>query len=141
MKKQLNRQKMKLFKQQAGWTFWSLLFTLLVLGFFAYIGMQLVPIHMQNENIKNAMVQSVEGVNLRKVTRNAIIGKMNRQLYLDQAHELLDFKRDLKVTKKSNEFKLELNYTREVPIVADHYVMVKFNPTLICDLSGNCEEG
>jgi len=112
---------------QGGWTFWSLLFVLSVIMFFAYVGMQLVPIYAANENVKNAMNLSLENVDLNKATRRLIIRKMNDQLYLDGDHYLLNYKTDLKVRRSRKEFILETKYRREIPLFYNISVVADFN--------------
>lgn len=124
--------------RQGGWTFWSLIFTLGVLAFFSYIGMQLVPVYSANNNIENAMVQSVEGADLRTIGRGQIITKMNKQLYLDGTYELLDYKKDLDVKRSRNKFTLQIKYERRVPVAGNINIVVSFDPIVECDLSGKC---
>lgn len=114
-------------KGQQGWTFWTLLFTLSVLIFFAYIGMQLVPVYAANENIKNAMEQSVDDEDLLKVNRTTIIRNLNAQLYLDGSHQLLNYKTDLVVRRSKQTFTVETHYQREIPLFFNLGLIAKFD--------------
>ena len=127
-------------KRQGGWTFWSLTFTLSVIAFFSFIGMQLVPIYSANANIQNAMELSVEGADLRTIGRAAIIRDMNKQLYLDGTNELLDYKEDLDVKRSRDKFTLQVTYERRFQVVGNINVMVSFDPIVECDLSGSCSK-
>ncbi|MEM7357822.1 MAG: DUF4845 domain-containing protein [Pseudomonadota bacterium] len=115
------------FNKQQGWTFWSLLFVMLVVGFFAYVGMQLVPIYATNENVVNAMRQSLEEVDLNRVNRATIIRKMNAQLYLDGSHQLLNYKTDLKVRRSRRLFVVETTYRREIPLFYNLSLVASFH--------------
>jgi len=126
--------------RQGGWTFWSLTFTLSVISFFSYIGMQLVPIYSSNANIENAMERSVEGANLKTVGRAQIIKKMNQQLYLDGSHKLLNYKEDLKIKRSRSKFTLQVAYERKVPILSNINLVVSFDPMLECDFTGRCDK-
>ena len=125
-------------KRQGGWTFWSLTFTLSVVIFFSYIGMQLVPIYSSNSSIENAMERSVDGADLRKISRAQIIKKMNAQLYLDGSQKLLDYKNDLVISRKGSLVTLQVSYQRKVPIITNVDLVVSFKPKLECTLSGKC---
>ena len=125
-------------KRQGGWTFWSLTFTLSVLAFFSYVAMQLVPIYTANGNIENAMERSVDGVNLRTVGRAEIIKKMDKQLYLDGSHKLLNYKTDLVIKRSRSMFTLQVNYERRVPIVGNISILVEFGPVVECSFTGQC---
>lgn len=113
--------------RQGGWTFWSLLFVLLVILFFAYIGMQLVPVYAANQNVKNAMQISLKETDLRRVTRAQIIRKMDAQLYLDGSHKMLNYKTDLKVRRSQKQFIVETNYRREIPLFWNLSLVASFN--------------
>jgi hypothetical protein len=125
-------------KRQGGWTFWSLTFTLSVLAFFSYVGMQLVPIYTANSNVENAIERSVDGVNLRTVGRAEIIKKMDKQLYLDGSHKLLNYKEDLVIKRSRTLFTLQVNYERKVPIVGNISILAEFSPEMECSFTGQC---
>lgn len=139
MNQNLNLRELKSVRNQQGWTIWSMMFVLSVLFVLAYLGMQLVPIFSTNGAIEGAMRQSVEGSDLRKITRRQVIGEMNKQLYIDGNHELLDYKNDVKMSRNKNKFILEAIYEREVPLVANLVLIARFNPKVECDLIGRCD--
>lgn len=123
--------------RQRGWTFWSLLFVMLVIGFFSYVGMQLVPIYATNENVVNAMRQSLEEVDLTRVNRATIIRKMNAQLYLDGSHQLLNYKTDLKVRRSRKLFVVETSYRREIPLFFNLSLVASFHNVEERNLTGS----
>ena len=125
-------------KRQGGWTFWSLAFTLSVMAFFGYVGMQLVPVYTVNGNIKNAMLRSVDGVNLAKVSRSEIITKMSRQLMMDSSQQALNYKDDLVIKRTRSSFTLQISYERRIPIVANISIIAEFNPMVECTFSNQC---
>lgn len=118
---------MRRINTQRGWTFWSLTFVMLVILFFTYVGMQLVPVYAANENVKNAMRQSLEDADLRRVTRAEIIRKMDAQLYLDGSHKLLNYKTDLKVRRSQRKFIVETKYRREIPLFYNLSIVASFD--------------
>ena len=126
-------------RKQAGWTFWSLGFTLAVIVFFAYVGMQLVPVFSANENVKNAMIRSLDEVDLRTVSRTKVIRKISDQLYLDGSHNLIDYKNELKMSRSRNSFTLSADYAREIPLFFNLSIKAKFDPIVECDLDGDCQ--
>ena len=122
-----NKKQLKNIKRQGSWTFWSLLFVLLVVLFFAYVGMQLVPIFSENENVKNAMQLAIDNVDPQKGTRQQVIRKLQDQLYLDGSHYLLDYKTDLKVSRSRKQFIIETHYRREIPLFFNVGVFANFD--------------
>lgn len=113
--------------RQGGWTFWSLLFVMAVILFFSYVGMQLVPVYAVNENVKNAMRISIQNSDLRRVTRNELIRKMDAQLYLDGSHQVLNYRTDIKVKRSQSKFIMETNYRREIPLFLNLSLVASFS--------------
>ena len=118
---------LKNIKRQGGWTFWSLMFVLLTVLFFAYVGMQLVPVYSENENVKNAMQLAIDNVDPQKGTRQQVVRTLQDQLYLDGSHYLLDYKTDLKVRRSRKQFIIETNYRREIPLFFNLGVFANFD--------------
>ena len=114
-------------QRQGGWTFWSLMFVMLVILFCSYVGMQLVPVYNANQNVTNAMVRALEGQDLTRLNRATVIRKMNAQLYLDGSHKLLNYKQDLKVRRSRKEFILETHYRREIPLFYNLSIVATFD--------------
>ena len=136
-----NRQiEIQNFKSQGGWTIWSLIFVLGTIGFFAYVGMKLVPMYSENQNIVNAMERSVANADLRRVTRGSVIIAMEKQLYLDGADEIVDYKKAMTITRDTKSFKMVVDYERTVPLFANISILASFTPILECDLGGKCEK-
>ena len=132
--------RMKKIKHQGGWTFWSLTFVLSVILFVTYIGMKLVPVYSVNNNIRNAMKQSVVGQDLRRVTRGALVAKMKSQLYLDGSHLVLDYKDELDISRGRDKLVIKVSYDRIIPLFFNVSLLLEFRPTLECDFSGRCYE-
>lgn len=122
--------------KQQGWTFWGLLFVSSVVLFFAYIGMQLVPVYSGNQNVKNAMERSIQDQDLRRINRNKIVKAMKAQLYLDGTSKLLDYKTDLTISRSPREFVLETNYERELPLFFNLSLVASFDNRIERELSG-----
>lgn len=136
----LATKRMQNIKSQGGWTFWSMMFTLGVLGFFAYVGMQLVPVYSANSNVKNAMKVSLKNIDVRKATRSQVIKGVKAQLYLDGGSKFIDYKNDLEVVRDRNKLTVSINYQRIVPLFSNISILADFNPILECSLNGGCKE-
>lgn len=127
------------FQSQQGWTIWSMVFVMSVVFVLAYIGMNLVPMFSANQSVEAAMRNSVENKDLRSITRRQVVGEMNKLLYIDNNHELLDYKNDLRVTRAKNKFVIEAEYEREIKLVANLVLVARFNPRVECELTGRCD--
>lgn len=128
----------KQIKQQQGWTMWSILFVVTVVLFSAYVAMQLVPIYSTNTSVKNAMMASLDGKNISKLSRKGIIADMTKRLYIDGNHELIDYKNELSIKKEKGLVVMQINYDREVPLFGNLVLIARFNPAVECDTNGRC---
>lgn len=117
----------KIIGSQQGWTFWTMMLVMAVVMLFAYIGLQLVPVYMANDSIRNAMVVSMERGNPVEINRTVIIRRMKDQLYLDGNHDILNYKTDLKVKRSRTELIVETNYVREIPLFFNISILAKFD--------------
>ena len=125
--KSMSDNNFKKISGQQGWTFWSLLFVMLIVLFFSYVGMKLVPIYTANSNVQNAMRGALEGVDLRKMNRTQVQRKIDAQLYLDGSHRVLNYSEDLKVKRTRKAFIVETHYTREIPLFFNLSLVAKFD--------------
>ena len=122
----VNSRNISNISQQKGWTMWSLMFVLGVVGLFAYIGFQLVPVYSTNNNIKNAMRITLDNTDPRSVGRSGVISKMNSQLVLDGAFGVIDFKKDLAVKRTQRELILKINYEKRIPLFFNLSLVASF---------------
>ena len=132
----MNKMNLKSLHYQRGATFWSMTFVLAVLGFAAFVGMQLVPVYNANGNIKNAMSLTLDdfGADLMTAKRSQIQDRMDNQLYLDGSHNVLNYKKDLKMRRSDQKFILETSYTRIVPLFFNLSLLVEFENIVERDL-------
>lgn len=124
-----NNLKQPSFKQQ-GWTFWGFLFTATVVIFVAYVGMQLFPVYMGNNSVKHAMELALTNNNPRSTTKAQIISTMQKQMYLDGAHDLVDLRKSMSFKRSRKQALLTVNYGKEVPLFANISLLVKFDNKL-----------
>lgn len=131
----LSRRTLPNIRAQQGWTMWSLMFVLGVVMFFAYVGMQLVPVYSANSNVKNAMQISVDGLSRNKISRAEIVRAMRSQLYLDGNDELIDYKEELNIERSQRELIVKVNYKRQIPLFFNLSLLAEFDNKVTKDLS------
>lgn len=131
-----NTSSRKFNRAQGGWTFWGLAFVLGVLGLFAYITMQLVPVYSANRNVQNAMQIALNNVDTRSVSRAKIIRSMQAQLHLDGNHKLIDYKKQMKVKRTKKDIVIDISYSQEVPLFYNLSLKAQFDNTAKRKVSG-----
>lgn len=132
----MNDMNIKPLHYQRGATFWNMAFILGVLGLVAYIAMQLVPVYSTNSNVKNAMILTLDDIDidLRRVKRSQIQDRIDKQLYLDASHDVLNYKEDLKISRSDQKFILQTKYTRTVPLFFNLSLLAEFDNIVERDL-------
>ena len=121
--------------RQDGWTMWSMMITIGLIVLFAYIGLKLFPLYTGNSAVKNAMERSIEDISPNEISRAKIIKKIRDQLYLDGSVDgLLDFKKDLKVTRSQRELTLKINYERRIELFFNLSIVATFENEAKSDL-------
>jgi len=131
-------KKMQNFASQAGMTLWGVVYVLCTLGFMAFVGMQLVPVYSADQSVRNAMIRSMDGKDIKKASRGQIIKAMQQQLHLDGNHGLFDYNKSLKVTRDRSKLAMAVNYERRIPLFHNISIVADFDTTIHCDYGGKC---
>jgi len=121
-------------QHQRGWTMWSLMFIAGFICLAGYIGLQLFPVYTTNNSVKNAMNLAIESVEQGKVTRASVTRAIDNQLYLDGAHNLLDYNKDLEIKRSKRDLIIQVNYERRVPLFFNLSLVATFENEVIREL-------
>ena len=115
-------------RKQQGMTMWSLVLSLGIAVFFAYILLKLVPVYTENRSVKGAMSRAFEqDENIRSLNRNVYIKAVQRQLFLDEAHRGIKFDKLIKFNRDKNGFVATLKYAKVVPLFFNISLKVDFD--------------
>jgi len=113
--------------RQHGWTLWSLLLVLGLLVFFALLLFKLVPPYLDDRKIQNALDSVIQEQQVEQLSRRAIVNRLSNILYIDFALDLVDIKKDLKITKDNNILKLTINYQVVIPLAYNISALLTFS--------------
>jgi Tfp pilus assembly major pilin PilA len=117
------QQRMK--SRQSGITLIGFVIVLLVLGFFAFMAMKLVPSYIEYMGVVKAMNQmSTEG-------GNEDVGQARRQLAFKMSFQYVDDStikpQDVTVTRANNGAVLNVNYDKEIPFLYNISFLLHFD--------------
>jgi len=113
--------------RQRGWTLWSLGLVLGLIVFFALLLFKLAPPYLDNQKIRKALNTVMQEQNVEQLSRRAIVSRLSNILYIDFALDLVDIKKDLKITKNNNILKLAIDYEVVVPMVYNISALLTFS--------------
>jgi len=131
MKKRNELNSMKRIDKQEGWTMWGLIFSLMLVVFFGYIIMQLVPVYTENSNIKRAMDVALDNSGTaQSLSKSNYTRALRKQLYIDGNHNSIDYKDDIMFKRKSGVVKIDLDYERIVPLFFNISLKLDFRNTV-----------
>ena len=116
-----------MYRKQEGWTMVGLLLVIAVVMFFAYIVMKLVPVYLDNEEVKHAMEVGLTKGDPKLQTRNTIIRNMYSQMVIDDTDLLTDWKNAVSYKKTRDKVVFTNRYDRVVPLYDNISLLISFN--------------
>jgi len=114
-------------RNQRGWTFWSLLFTVMVIGFFSLLFMKLFPPYMDNLKIKKALETVAAEPSTADATRFEIIERMEKILYIDYGATIVDLRSALRIEQIKSGRRLSVKYEVVVPMAFNISALLEFD--------------
>lgn len=104
-------------KRSSGITLIGFLFLLLIIGFFGYLAMRLIPMYVEYMGVVKAMEQVRTEPNTANMSpeeiRNRLIFRFNTQYVADAAIP----PQSIRIIRQGNASTLQVNYERRVPFV------------------------
>ena len=116
-----------MYRKQEGWTMLGLVLVISVIMFFAYVVMKLVPVYLDNEEVKHAMEIGLAQADPKLQTRNTIIRNMYNQMVVDDTDMLTDWKKAVAYKKTREKIIFSITYSRVVPLYSNVSLLINFN--------------
>lgn len=114
-------------RRQAGWTVWGLIAVMALVGFFALLFLKLFPPYHDNYKLNKALQTVAAEPGMAVGGRRAIMRKLDKILYLDYAHKVVDLNDTLRIEKKNDRMILTINYEVVVPLAYNISALLEFN--------------
>jgi flagellar biogenesis protein FliO len=118
---------MKAMKKQHGWTLWGLLGAIVLITFFALLFMKLFPAYFDNMKIREGLQTLAKDPRLPDMTRTQIVRELDNILYIDFAHEIVDLREALAVSKTRDQMTMRVDYEVVIPMVYNISALLEFN--------------
>ena len=118
-------------KQQSGWTLWGLLGVLALIGFFALLFLKLFPPYMANFKLKRALETVASEPGAVTATRRHVLNRLDRILYIDYGHDIVDLKTALTIERTSRGRAFVISY--------EHIEYLAFNLSALIEFENRVE--
>jgi hypothetical protein len=112
-------------KPQQGYTLITLIFFLVVLGFFALLIMKIGPIYMDHSKVVNALAAIEKMTDASSQSEEAIRTSLAKRFNMNYVSDIKP--QDVKIIKRGNYLKVQADYEVVQKIMGNLSVLVQFN--------------
>ena len=112
--------------KQSGASMWGLIGGSALAVLFALITMKLVPAYLDNNKVASALDSLAKTPGAAQMSRRQVLDKIDNTLYIDMAHDLLDLKEALTITKTKNTKVFSIDYERVIPMAYNISALLDF---------------
>ncbi|MGB5225502.1 MAG: DUF4845 domain-containing protein [Arenicellales bacterium] len=112
--------------KQSGASMWGLIGGSALVILFAMITMKLVPAYLDNNKVASALDSLAKTPGAAQMSRRQVLDKIDNTLYIDMAHDLLDLKEALTITKTKNTKVFSIDYERVIPMAYNISALLDF---------------
>ncbi|GAA3940089.1 DUF4845 domain-containing protein [Litoribacillus peritrichatus] len=111
-------------RKQAGWTMWSLMFTLFVVGFAAWMGLKIVPEYLDNNTIRSVLKPLGQDRSLSEASYDEISTLIVKRLDINSIYSIKP--KDITYVENENHLQVRIDYEKRIPMVSNIDVVLTF---------------
>jgi hypothetical protein len=116
-------------KRQQGMTFISWLLVLGIVGFFAMIGLTMVPVYLEHYSIKHVLMSFEQEHDLSKKSPSEIRALMKKRLKINGVYEF-DVRNNLKIKRLKAGTEVRVQYEVRKPVVGNVDLVMSFDDSI-----------
>lgn len=113
---------------QKGMTFWSLLFVLVVLGFFLFVGFKLFPPYLDDFKVTSALDSMAKQPDIGSLSKAAIADSLRKRIDIDNISHV-DPVKDLTLENRGRMRIIRLRYQPRIPLMFNISMLLEFDHT------------
>lgn len=114
-------------RRQQGLTFLSLLIVLAVVGFFAYIGIKLTPVYLENFSVKSSLSSLAEEES-QGLGVGELRSRLLKRLEINNVSHVSE--RDIDVSKTADSTKVSVQYEVVEPFYGNVSILLSFDESV-----------
>ncbi len=111
-------------KNQAGWTMWSLMFTLFVIGFVAWGMLKIVPLYIDNNTINSVLKPLSQDRSLADASYDEIVVLIRKRLDINSIRSVKP--EDIKFIEDDRFLQIRIDYEKRIKMVSNIDVILTF---------------
>ncbi len=112
-------------KKQQGMTGLGWLTILFLIGFFAFLGVKIIPIYLENYQVKSVVKSLKQEPMITKKTVGEIRKLIKKRLKINSVYDLK--KENIKIKKSGGLLTVEIAYEVRKPMLSNIFVVVSFS--------------
>lgn len=112
-------------KKQQGLTLITILFILIIFGFFVLLGLKITPIYMNHSKVVNALAALEEMPNIKEMSKREVEDSLSKRFNMNYVEKVV-LGEDVVITKRPGYLKVETEYERVEKIAGNLSVLVEF---------------
>ena len=119
---------MRLRKSQLGMSMFNLMYVLITLAIFGYVGMKLMPIYLESVKVKKAVEAVAKAPNAATQSQKALVDALLKRLDFDSVTTInhRNWSDYVAIVKKKGSVRISATYDAPVPLFLNISVVAKF---------------
>lgn len=117
-------------KRQSGWTLWTLLGMATLIISLALLFMALFPHYFDNMKLQQALETLSEDPQVTKMDRIRIINELDKILYIDYGHQIVNLRDSVSISKNKTDMIIEIKYEVVEPLVLNVSALLDFENSI-----------
>jgi hypothetical protein len=115
-------------KRQQGLTLLSIAFILALIAFFVLLILKIAPIYIDHSKVANALAALEQTTDIQTKSEHEVRNALDKRFNLNYVYDVTQD--DIKVTKRGNYLKVQIEYETVVKIFGNLSVLAEFNDVI-----------
>ena len=115
-------------QRQQGLTLLSIAFILALIAFFVLLTLKIAPIYIDHSKVVNALAALKETTDIQSKSEREVRNSLDKRFNMNYVYDVTQD--DIKVTKRGNYLKVQIEYETVVKIVGNLSALAEFNDVI-----------
>jgi hypothetical protein len=116
-------------RKQGGMTFWGLMLSAVIFGFFVLLFFKLMPPYLEHAKVKTALENISKQPDAGGMDKGQIKAALDRRFSIEDISDI-DLSKTLTVEKKAGSMSIRIAYERRVPMAYNVTALIEFDDSV-----------